>query len=279
MVVKHVAGNTYYYDFGWTSIPYYELNPKEIILLDLGLKEEGAILCEYFKKECIVPRAVIHSHIHSDHINGILSLWDDFKFEVYGSMPDLEDGLESFDFSNPQFYDGEMQDLLKASMLYKKIMNNDNDLPEVTVDSATFKIIQSPGHSRFHRTIITPDGVCYFGDLYMAHKTLHTAKLPFTRLLTDDLISKEEGLKYHYDYYLAAHEGEVPKEDFIGVVRQNLDLFHSLSEKLKTIFNNNPNLSYEENVRLFEKEIGLGRHAGVFWIRSTILELYKNMNG
>lgn len=275
MKIVHVLGDTYFFDFGWVSIPYYELEKNRIVLLDLGLREEGEELCRYFKETGMRPVAVIHSHIHSDHINGILALYDDFKFEIYGSERDLEDELSSFDFSPNNFYDDEMSDLYKASTLYKDIMIESADMTHVNINGAVFKIIKSPGHSVEHRTIITPDNVCYLGDLLMAHRTLETAKLPFSRKLDDDLNSKKNAYNYDYSCYIAAHSGLVLPEEIEEVTKANLDILYSLTEKLKLIFNNNPESSYEANISRFEKEIGLGRHAGVFWIRSTIKEIYK----
>jgi glyoxylase-like metal-dependent hydrolase (beta-lactamase superfamily II) len=80
-----------------------------------------------------------------------------------------------------------------------------------------------PGHSPGHQLIVTPDGVCFLGDVIMSENKLAFAKMPFRRETKRSMESIERLSSLPYDCYVAAHKGVLNKEEMERSARKNLE--------------------------------------------------------
>ena len=85
-------------------------------------------------------------------------------------------------------------------------------------------IVRTPGHSPDHICIITPDNVCFAGDVLMTDDVLAEAMVPFVFDMADDLESKALMATLTCDAYIFSHNG-VCYGSVAELVQRNLDHF------------------------------------------------------
>ena len=277
LTVNKVRGNTYYLDFGWLSVPYYQVNEQDVILLDSGLLSEGEKLAKFFKSRGQRVVTIVHSHVHTDHVNGDVPLIETFDPVIYCSFTGLEDAYEVYEFKKDEEPQSPAiaRDLYRAlTLLMDKAINTDG-ISTLEVCGHTFTFIDTPGHCIDHKLIITPDEVCYLGDSVMYGATLENAKLPYSKNLREDIKTMESLKSLTYRDYLAAHEGYFFLDSLEEVCQENLDIFYDLIKRARSIKNQCPNLPQSELNILLEHAVGLNHHADVFWIIHTVEEVFK----
>jgi len=165
-------GNTFYFDFPGLSIPFYQLDAGRIILLDGGYARNAGQILEYLHGNEIRIEAILHTHAHPDHINGDHVFLGQFSPdpEIFCSQRDFEFMLgrrreNEKEISEHDEYQNE-DNLAYLEALIGKIQDI-GDKEAVTICGKTFRLLSSTGHCLQHQAIVTPDDVCYLGDLLL----------------------------------------------------------------------------------------------------------------
>ena len=280
--IKHTLGNTYYFDFKGLSIPFYYLNNQEIVLLDSGYKINGDLIRLYMKENGLRLRAVIHSHIHIDHISGNLAFYEDPDVLFYGPREELQASLNEFQsYTNtnepPGYYN--FYNAIKAIQILQDRMQSIDHSDHVQIENALFQIFPSRGHTPLHKLIVTPDQVCYLGDALLSGHFLASAKVPYAADLIQDIQTMKTLKRLPWSYYIAAHEGTVMQEDLESVLQDNLSICRHLLYLIDLIRRSMPDANEEETINALIKMLEIHNTGGLVWLRFMLhqyIEFYEN---
>ena len=143
-------------------------NFKDCIIIDPGSKDNSALIA-YLNKNELTPTIVILTHEHFDHIWGVISLSNYYKFKLIcnkicaNAIVDSKKNLSIF-YDNVGF-----SILNKVSTV--EMLNH-----ELSWNGKHFKLLQTPGHSEGSICIQLED-VIFCGDLLIQNEKTVT-KLP-----------------------------------------------------------------------------------------------------
>jgi glyoxylase-like metal-dependent hydrolase (beta-lactamase superfamily II) len=137
----------------------------------------------------------------------------------------------------------------------------------VEAGGVRFQVIQTPGHSVSHVSFVTPDNVCYAGDVFSSPELLSKARLLYTFCYAEDLKSKQLLRELDCGCFIVAHRGVFP--DAKELARANIDYIHQRVE-LVLSYLDRP-MTREEIYRALFVELGL--HGGSPWKESNVLNM------
>jgi len=280
MKIKHVLGNTFYFDFPGLSIPFYQLDAGRIILLDGGYARNAGQILEYLHGNEIRIEAILHTHAHPDHINGDHVFLGQFSPDpgIFCSQRDFEFMLgrrreSEKEISEHDEYQSE-DNLAYMEALIGKIQDI-GDKEAVTICGKTFRLLSSTGHCLQHQAIVTPDDVCYLGDLLLHGKTLAVSKAPYTFQITDDVASKRELSTLHHKAYIAAHDGDFRQEELLPLIDVNVEIFNHILREVARLEEAEPSLEIIDATRELLETIGIHKYADINWVLSTIGQYFE----
>lgn len=205
MKLKHVAGNTYYIDIHGTSTGIYYLDEKDIVMIDSGGRPSEEFIT-WLKKEGLSVRAIIHTHIHEDHVANTDKVYSLFKADLFARQKDIDNAYGYL----------RRTDILKPNKGTLKISD------------AVFRTVLTPGHTSGHQLVITPDDVCFLGDSIMTDKELDAAKLPYHLDGIEFMKCHETVRNTIAPYYVASHIGEVSPDDIPRLIDINQAKLNSI---------------------------------------------------
>lgn len=207
MKSKHVKGNTYVLSHGELLIPYYKLNEKDIVLLDSGHLHHAQALDAFLSEEGFIPKLIINSHLHLDHIGANALLKDKYGSKI--ALPEFEAKFVSSKDALRIYY-SRITSKDPRSFIDALIFDTDYPLgenqTEISYEGVTFGIVKLHGHSPFHIGISTPDDILYAGDALISKRLIYTMKLPSSYDLNTDLATIESLKSLEYDMYILAHK-------------------------------------------------------------------------
>lgn len=232
MKLTQVKGNTWVAE-GLELIPFYRLDDGRCILLDSGFPHEGDELEHTLLEAGLTPAAILGSHAHPDHAGNHARFQRRYSLPV--ALSAAEAGLCS-SVLNLRCYTGIGTPGTTRREMGVMPLTVDMVLPNADCTArlldVDFRCLYTPGHSPGHLCIITPDNVCYVGDVLFSPEKLH-AKLPYCLDLASDLLAKERLRQLDCDRYIAAHRGVFTH---IGpVVDKNLALMRQRAEQILSV--------------------------------------------
>lgn len=228
--VHHILGNTYAIETKMAYLPFYQLNEREIILLDSGFAStDRQELTETLRAHDFQVKGILCSHAHMDHAGNVQHLCNLYGCRVGAHL--IEAAIAATPDSFRRHYGiytsddkGGVEECFTATDI---IMPGQQTLEFC---GATFGIVHLPGHSGGHIGIVTPDSVAYLGDVLMGFHQLAASKMPTTQFLRLDLESKRSLHNLKAQRYVIAHKAVF--EDIHELVDANLRYMES---KLKDI--------------------------------------------
>lgn len=232
MKLTQVKGNTWVAE-GLELIPFYRLDDGRCILLDTGFPHEGDELERTLLDAGLTPAAILGSHAHIDHAGNSARFQQTYHLPVAltaaeaGLCADVLNLKCSTSVCTPAIARREMAGMALTADL---VLPNADSTPELL--GVPFRCIYTPGHSPGHTCIITPDNVCYVGDLLLSAELLH-AKLPYCLDHAEDARSKVRLRDLNCNLYIAAHRGIFP--DINTVVDRNLALMRQRARQILSV--------------------------------------------
>jgi len=225
-----VRGNTFAIETEIALIPAYQLNDREIILLDSGFaSSDRQALTETLQAYDFQVKGILCSHAHMDHAGNVQHLCNLYRCRVAAHI--IEAAIAATSDSFRKHYGiytsddhGGVEECFTATDI---IMPHTRQLEFC---GARFEILHLPGHSGGHIGIITPDGVAYLGDVLMGFPQLAASKMPTTQFLRLDLESKHSLYQLEAKSYIIAHKAVL--EDIHELIDANIAC---LEGKLKDI--------------------------------------------
>jgi len=206
--LQHVKGNTYCIVTAYMRLPLYRLNETEAILIDSGLPREWKDILQVLQQENLRITSVITSHVHPDHVGNHAALRETFGAKIYSSLFAAAVFASPMNLLSSIAHSGTYQSLKQSSRTYflPDVIFNWTD-SSLTVDGATFEILQIEGHCAEQMGFVTPDGVAYLGDLVLSDQLLDSFSIPYCSCIEPNLEALERIAQTHYDFYILAHNG------------------------------------------------------------------------
>lgn len=212
------------------------VSPQEYVLIDSGAKYSPA-LAEYFIKNEMKVSAIIHTHLHTDHIANDRELMRRFGCQVYSGTRDMQTmSSKRLIMLERGYVTGEYIDEAIAACRYPM-----TPIPEaseyVEVCGEKFGIIPLPGHSIGHIGIVTPDGVCCLGDALLSPGKLEHMKLPYHADTGKMLASIKKIAELDYPFFVIAHEELVSRTGIRNTAEINLAVELKILGQISEIMN------------------------------------------
>lgn len=151
------------------------------VIIDPG--DNGDIILQYIEREGLMPKAILLTHAHYDHIGACDLLRDKFAIPIVlceGEEPVIESTAYNLSLEFDESYSSKYDRVLNDGEVYK-------------VGDLTFKTIHTPGH--------TPGSACYYMEnekVLFSGDTLFFASIgrtDFPLSSTRDMLSSLEKLK------------------------------------------------------------------------------------
>lgn len=206
-----VAGNTDCL-IGRTAIGLYRLGGGRCILIDNGDSSEYDALTAFLREEHLTPAGLIVSHAHLDHHGNSKRLREEFGIPL--AMASGEAALISSKAALDRYtnYFGRSPEE-QYSIDYLQMCPVDVSIgpeqTEFTLCGVPFPVYHLPGHSFDHIAVVTPDGVCFGGDVLLTDHALSYVKLPYCDHVGLDLESKEQIARLPFQHWIFSHRGIV----------------------------------------------------------------------
>ncbi|MCR4671779.1 MAG: MBL fold metallo-hydrolase [Lachnospiraceae bacterium] len=285
--LQHVYGNTYCINFRRrgeqpVTVGVYKLSEKEIVLLDTGFSWTGEEIMRYMEAEGLSIAAIIHSHLHIDHVSGDAVIFSASKNRpvLYGptrAVPEFRRHYtnEFVKSDADPFNNRDLRDYLDSLDILEQEMHSTDGGASVTVGGKEFTLFDTVGHSQDHQSAITPDGVLYLGDSVMYGSVLQYARAPYCYNMLKDIETKRELAKMSFLACIAAHEGWFTGDMLPEVIERNLDISRRILNKVADLEESEPGKDViEDTLRLIDS-IGLSKYRNTSWIVDTINEYFN----
>lgn len=217
--VVHIIGDTYCFKTPMAFLPFCRLPDGTAVLMDAGLAQDDS-LGEAFELLGIRISAVLLSHLHFDHIGGVPSLRRHFGTKVYSPAPVREACIPMHESVRLSDCAPEVRAFNESYRITPDIVLPP-DARSVTISGASFEVLRCPGHTADHTAFVTPDDVCYLGDLLISTNYLPMMNLLHIEEHQRSKISKENLTARKFAFCVAAHKGVFSGEEYSAVVEQN----------------------------------------------------------
>ena len=214
---------------GICTIGMYMLSGGRAVLIDTGSKPSEPFL-RYFEDNHVRPAAIIQTHLHIDHYANTDTLRALFGCPVYAT-------------------EGEINARHNALSLPLSAIPSEGFLE---IEGNKFQIISTPGHSTDHISVITPDNICFIGDVLMHERLASHAKLPYMFRTAQAIESMKKVNSLNCDYYVPAHTGLVSKEAYPHLAEINIKKEEELYDALLEIAKEKPRELFAFFNRFFE---------------------------
>ena len=217
---------------GNAFVPGYFLTENELVLIDSGPIQSKRLM-EMLDERHWRVRAVIHTHVHIDHVANDLLLLEKFPDILFYTSKDEADAIASpEDMMRSMGFDTAAHAKEAQAVYYPEklhIIGVDMKQPEIMIDGEIFELISLEGHSVGHVGVVTPDGICCLGDAIVSEDVLNVSKLPYMANVQKSLASMEKVRSLNYEIYVIAHQSVEKKASMDKIVTDNIAKEHQLS--------------------------------------------------
>jgi len=217
MQIEHIYKDTGYIDTGYGLITVYRSSENEVILLDSG-DDRADELISLLDKSGLTVRAIVCTHLHSDHIANNNALYAKYNCDIFVYTTDINDFIER---RNPKYP--------------YHIIDPTSDL---VIDNVKIGIFPTPGHIPDHLSLVTPDGVCCLGDSIISQPLLDNSKLPYIEDVERAILTMEDIRTRDHPYFVVSHRGVISQKDISSLIDANikkeLDIYDILRRQIAT---------------------------------------------
>lgn len=235
--IEHIKGRTYCIDIDGTCTGIYQCDETHLVMIDSGCTEDPELI-ERLENEGYTVDAVIHTHIHIDHVGNSMLLE-----KVFGARLIATEGEHII----PRYIER------GVNFEIERIKAGD----EVTVRDTVFSTVPTPGHSPDHIMVITPDNVGFAGDAIITEDYLTKSLFPYM-LMAGPAIESMEAIRHSgIDVCVCAHEGIVPAVELNRLIDLNRDKHIKLFDVLRETARESGNVTIEKLTDLYMIKAGV----------------------
>lgn len=222
----NVKGNTWVLE-GPQQVGLYQIDETSCLLFDPGSTKLRPGIEEALSQAGLTPVGVVCTHMHYDHHET-----SKYFRETYGAkvcLPQIEADIVRCEQSLKNHLFNFTMGLVRTNERLQNLLcpvDRVIAFGETAIDfcGVPLTIVRTPGHSPDHICIITPDNVCFAGDVLMTDDVLAEAMVPFVFDMADDLASKALMATLSCDSYIFSHNG-VCYGSVADLVQRNLAHF------------------------------------------------------
>ena len=197
---------TGYVSIGNALVPGYFLTEDELVLIDSGPIESMRFM-EMLERHQWKVRAVIHTHIHIDHVSNNRLLEEKFPdITFYASRIETEAIKTPENMVSMMGFQTLDQGRAAMKVYPHHFTAVDPEKKILTIDGEIFELIDLPGHSIGHMAVVTPDHVCCLGDVIVSEDILNMSKQPYLLQFERAIQSMEKVCELAYPKYVLAHK-------------------------------------------------------------------------
>lgn len=249
-------------DIGGTCTGIYRLNTEEVVMIDTG-SDYCPELFAWLNRNRLCVRGIIHTHLHIDHIGNTVELVSKYN-------------CDAFACSKEPIYQGETGPYPNCEIQWNEpdtsvVIDGVDGVP---FGGTEFKTVFTPGHSSGHQLIITPDGVCFLGDILLTGDVLGKSKFPYQEKTGDYLHSLETVGDTDYMIYVASHGGLVERSKLNALIELNAEKHRELYRLIKETANEagQGDLTMDELADLSMRAAGVTNPAvrNVGWMQESV---------
>lgn len=228
--IQPITGKTGQFLIANCLIVTYELPGGDLVLLDTG-SQFCPPLFQYLDEENIRVRAVIHTHLHEDHIFNDLELQQRYGSQIFAAESEVEVAGDSTKARTVLGLTGDFSTKYNAYVNRLDITAFPEQQKSLLIGSSVFRLVPLPGHSSGHTGILTPDGVFCVGDAVLSDYELAHAKAPYEFNIRQTIKSFEAVRSVRCPYYALAHRQLVPLDQIDDLLDRNRGRLQEICEK------------------------------------------------
>lgn len=226
--IKHIKGNTYYYE-AFTNVGIYKLNESEAILIDgCDHKRMAKGLDKQLKAMGLKVKMIINTHSHFDHICGNSYFYGEYGCKLLSTKK--EQPFIAYPSLESEFYYSGIDTDKQRNPFFMNEPTETEIISEYNIPDG-FEIIPLPGHSFEMVGVRTPDNVLFLADAILSRVTWDGYKIPFFYNVNESLSTMEKVKHIKADYYLPSHAALT--EDITELADYNAE---KLSEKKELVY-------------------------------------------
>lgn len=195
---------------------------QDCIIIDAGMDKKAKEVLDAIEKIGKKPKAILLTHGHLDHINGLAKLKERYPSLVVACGEGDKNAVEGKEMIFPKGIKGFIYKFLAPLMKYKgvrvdKILKDDEVFEEV-------KVVATPGHTNGSLSFLLSyqkKKVLFVGDLIIKEKG--KLSLPPDESNFDKekmLLSIKRISKIEWQYILPGHGGIITKEEFENFMKE-----------------------------------------------------------
>lgn len=237
MKLTKIRGNSYFINAP-TNVGVYVFKNKTCLLIDTGISKSVAKkIDEILIKNGLTPKYIISTDSHLNNFGGnsyFTSHYSDCI--VYASEREKLYMNNSFIFPVLIFPFNHSKQVttidkhLKVNFILNYGINK--------LSNKKFEVISLPGQHSEHIGIITPEKVCYVGDLIFSDITLNQGSFP-SLINVKDCIRSLNTIKEIYVEYFVTSSSKSPlnKQDIILLANKNIENINKYCHKILELLN------------------------------------------
>lgn len=230
---------------GGTNTGTYVFEDGSVLLIDAGHSvQRGVRIAKFLEKNSLYPKYMYTTHEHFDHFEafaGIKQEYPEAKLiahrlarpyieNLYLGMAYLSSSAISSFFGRRN--NGLSEDLLVSDEYQVDIVAED----ELRIGDKVFEIVHLPGHCAGQAAIITPDRVCYLGDVILDPRIIDTYDMPFLFSVTLQEKSLNKLKTLDFDYGLIGHSKNFyTKAEIVEIADRNLSVIHRYEQDILSL--------------------------------------------
>lgn len=272
--MKHIKGNTYYYDSVVSQGGYAIEN--DWLIIDTG-NDDSSVKKSIRSLENPNIRYIFNTHSHADHCGGNHYLQKKFNPEIIA--PELEHCFIEHPILEPTYLYGamppkEMENKFlyaKPSTVARRIQSETHLSLEFPSGQEKFELISLKGHSPNMMGIITPDNIAFIGDALLGEAFLDKHPLIFTYDVEEHLASIMKMATINVDGYVLAHGGYVESVD--SLIRKNkialLNASYMILENLQ-----NDTLTFDTLHERIAKTVDLKENVSINHLNRSVIKAH-----
>ncbi len=268
----HIAGNVYVIP-GTVNVGVYIIDSHECILIDTGLDDQSAkSINKELKSMNLVPKVIINTHSHADHIGGNHWLQQQTNSAIASSA--IEKAIIEQPLYEPIYLYGGLPPVELKSKFFMAKPSQVNHTLSFDEEFYDLKIINLTGHALGQLGVISPEGVMFTADAYFPKNILGKYYIPYYFDVAQGIKTLETLNQSHASFYIPGH-GPI-ESDIKEIISENRQRLIDIKAKITFYLGLNP-MSREQIMAHFMQAYSIPNNIGQYYLSSATIVSTLNM--